>query len=199
MSRFFNNTVFALLFLVLALFGAAQADSVQRLNLPCNDVVYSPITRSLYIAVRPEAARGRANSLTPVNPINLNVGVSFPFAAQPYRLAISDDGKFVYTAVNNATVSRFDVAKRTAAPSFSTGYGVQDMKVQPGNSDVIAVSRPTDEPGIYNNGVPLTFTANRTYRHNVLEWGRQTLYIRWITHQAAMVLASSTCQLPSIP
>jgi hypothetical protein len=171
MTKPFYNVGWCVIGLLLSLCIAAQADSVLRLNVPCNDVVYSPLTQRLYITVRPDAEPKLANSITTVNPTNGTIEASFSFGAQPYRLAISDDGKVVYVALDNSTIRKFDVLKGSVVSAFFHNLNVTDLEVQPGNANVVAASNIFEEIKIFNNGAPLARTGRFSYRDNILEWG----------------------------
>jgi len=68
--------------------------------------------------------------------------------SEPARLAVLDDGKYVYAALNGATsIRRFDIQSQTAGLEFPTGVDrydgplfAEDIEVLPGNSSAVAVS-----------------------------------------------------------
>ena len=129
---------------------------IRRVNLPVNDFVYSNATQSMYLSVPSIAGVGRGNTITKINPVSGAVDSSVFIGSEPNRMAISDDGQTIYTKLDGAyAIRRFDVPTQTAGlqfvpqPLFTYIY---DMAVQPGNSQVIALSN-NEGVAIYDNGV----------------------------------------------
>ncbi len=119
-----------------------------RISLSTNDIIYDAGTQKIYASV-PSSALSGGNSITPIDPLTGEIGPAVFIGSEPGRLAISDNGQYLYVALDGvAAVRRFDIASQTAGLQFSLGsdsflrpYHVEDMEVLPGNPASIAVSR----------------------------------------------------------
>ena len=158
----------------------AQADtaSVRQLTLPTNDLVYDKNTGKIYASV-PSAAGSNGNSLTQINPITGDIGASVFIGSEPGKLALSDNGQYLYTYLEGAAaLRRFDIAAQTAGLQFNIGgstsssisssaFRANDIAVLPGSPESIAVARGSFSGGggssdvaIYDNGVQRPTTAS---------------------------------------
>ncbi|MBD0373555.1 MAG: hypothetical protein ICV60_22165, partial [Pyrinomonadaceae bacterium] len=146
------------------------ATALRRFNLATNDLVYDRNTQMIYASI-PSFAVSIGNTITQVNPRTGLLGSSTPIGDEPSKLAITDNGQYIYVGLNGATrgVRRFDVASGTAGLQFQLGggdcgpqYTAFDMEVLPGSTDSVAVSRLRGcSPSfggtvIYDNGVRRT-------------------------------------------
>ncbi len=132
----------------------AQADSssIRQLTLPVNDLVYDKHTGKIYASV-PSAAGSNGNSLTQINPVTGDIGASVFIGSEPGKLALSDNGQYLYTYLEGAAaIRRFDIAAQTAGLQFNIGgstsssisssaFRANDIAVLPGNPESIAVAR----------------------------------------------------------
>ncbi|MBL8862219.1 MAG: hypothetical protein JNK02_09415, partial [Planctomycetes bacterium] len=125
------------------------------------------------------------NSVVPIDPYSHTVGTPVFVGSQPSRIAISDNGQYLYAALEGSNaVQRVHVPTQTADltiplgsdPFFGPLYA-EDLAVQPGNPTVIAVSRKRLGVSPRHGGVavfegavqrPLT-TPDHT-GSNVIEW-----------------------------
>src|SRR6266849_1799221 len=95
---------------VLLLAGAAGADTVHPVSLATNDLVYDPGTRRIYASV-PSSAGANGNSITAIDPVTGAIGPSVFIGSEPGKLALSDDGRYLYVALDGAAaVRRFNLA-----------------------------------------------------------------------------------------
>jgi hypothetical protein len=162
--------------------GTPGPDRIQQLNIPANDLVYDRFSQKLYASVPSTAGEDRGNSITPIDPFAGAIGSSVFIGSEPARLAVSDDGKYVYAALNGATsIRRFDIQSQTAGLEFPTGVDrydgplfAEDIEVLPGNSSAVAVSlkNPWFSPrregvAVYDDGV---MRGNRVIGGNVIEF-----------------------------
>lgn len=159
----------AALALLLAAFGAAPAaaGSFRTIALPANDLVYDPAAKRIYASV-PSRAGAIGNSVVAIDPMTGRVGPALFVGGEPSRLALSDDGRSLWVALDGAAaVRQVDLAERRAGLQFSLPPGafgqprVGDMEVVPGSPRSVAISlyHPGISPGfaglaIYDNGVP---------------------------------------------
>lgn len=135
--------------------------TVRQINLPNNDIVYDAARQIIYASV-PSAAGLNGNSLAPIDPATGVVGQPIYVGSEPGKLAISDDQRYLYAALDGAgSVRRFDLATRTPGPQFYAGapFRVNALEVLPGKPESVAVvqyrlnTAPAFESlAIYDNG-----------------------------------------------
>lgn len=145
----------------------AATGQIRQVALPTNDLIYDPVTQRIYASV-PSRAGALGNSVTAIDPVSGNIGPSVFVGSEPNRLALSDDGQFLYVALDGAAaVRRLQLPSLTpglqfplGTDSFSGPFYVEDMEVLPGNPRAIAVSRrnqgfsPRHEGvAIYDDGI----------------------------------------------
>jgi hypothetical protein len=145
----------------------AAADTVRELPLPTNDIAYDPATQRIYASV-PGWVDVLGNSLTPVDPSTISLGSPVFVGSEPGRMALSDNGQYIYVGLNGSgAMRRYDVAAHAPDLLFDLGGGLAgDISVMPGNSHAVAVSRfdPGLSPSflginIYDDGVRRPVTA----------------------------------------
>ena len=135
------------LFLLLALSGT-RAQQIQSLDLFSNDLVYDAQTDRIYASV-PSTNGANGNSIGIINPHTAQLDTTIFIGSEPGKLALSDDGTYLYVALNGAAgVRRFAVPTRQAGLQFPLGsdaftglYYVEDTAVMPGKPQTITVSR----------------------------------------------------------
>src|SRR5207253_2244655 len=99
---------------------AARAD-VRSIALPTNDLVYDQRTQKLYASV-PSSAGAMGNSVAMIDPVSGKVGPFTFVGSEPGKLALSDDGKYLYVGLNGAAaVRRVDLAQQQPDLQFSLG------------------------------------------------------------------------------
>lgn len=140
----------------------------RQVALAARDLVYDRVTRRIYASV-PSRAGAIGNSVVPIDPRNGAVGTPIPVGSEPNRLALSDDGHYLYVGLDGAgAVRRVDLRAQTAGLQFSlASFPAQgtvtalDLQVVPGDPEAVAVTR-RHGPGpygiepvtIYDSGVP---------------------------------------------
>jgi hypothetical protein len=149
-----------------SLAAGARADDLRRFVLPANDMVYDSHRQRIYLSVPHNA--GLANTVTIVDPATGDVGPSIPIGPDPDRMALSDDGQFLYVATDGGeVVRRLDLRDLTVRLQFRLGshplrgpFQVEDMAVLPGQPTAIAISMrnrgsvPRHEGiAVFDNGV----------------------------------------------
>ena len=166
----------------------------QPRSLATNDLVYDPLDGMIYASV-PGTAGDLGNTLTEINPATGRVVASFFVGSEPTKLAVSDDGQYIYVGLNgSASVARFNVPNHYVDLSFSLGTGsfgpmfAEDIQVAPGNPHEVAISRefmgvsprhagvaiyvdgvqlPVTTPGFQgSNSIAFGATADRLYGYN---------------------------------
>jgi Bacterial pre-peptidase C-terminal domain len=134
------------------------------LSLQTSHMIWDPTRQKILASVPSFAGAPFANSVAIIDPVTHSVVGSIATAADPDRLALSDDGTTLWVGVDGVkSVQRVDMVTQTAGAQFSLGsdgfggFTAQDIKVAPGSQDTIAVARkePFGNRGvaIYDNGV----------------------------------------------
>jgi Bacterial Ig-like domain (group 3)/Calx-beta domain len=171
---------------------AQLANGVTRLSLPTNDLVYDQGTQKVYASI-PSSAGTFGNSLTPIDPQTGQMGTPVFIGSEPRKLALSDNGQYIYTGLEGAaSIRRFDVASQSPGLQFAVGISqfngpmyAEDMAVLPGIPNSVAVSRrnvgfsPRHEGvGVYDDGVVRSVTTPSHTGSNVIEFSSSaaTLY-----------------------
>ncbi len=156
---------------------------VRQLNLPANEVVYSPATQSLYASIPSFAGVGRGNTITKINPVSGSIDSSTFIGSEPSKLAISSDGQTLYTKLDGAgnAIRKFDILLQTPGLQFTPDSNfqlIEDIEVMPGNPNTLAIGARYNGVAIYDNGIkrPTTSTGS-LYSVNSLEFAdSSTLY-----------------------
>src|SRR5436190_5073674 len=143
----------------------AQADFVRLVPLTTNDVVYSPTTKLLYASV-PSSVGAGGNSIKTIDPTTGAVTSSVFIGSEPNRLAMAADGTTLYIGLDGAySVRKFDASTQTVGSQFALGsdsfggpFRAIDLAVAPGNSNLLAVARRTNNSSgniaAFDNGTP---------------------------------------------
>lgn len=142
---------------------------VRKVDVAANDLVVDPITQTIYVSI-PSSSLPNGNSIAPVTPLTGAVGPSVFLGSEPTKMAVSDNGQFIYALLNgSASIRRFEIATQTAGLQFSLGHDSSgspllpvDLAVQPSNPNTLAVMRQGGSSGIaiYDAGVPRSAIVN---------------------------------------
>lgn len=130
-------------------------DEIRSIFLPVWDIVYDRFSRRLFGSV----ARGfweYENSLATIDPLTGLVEGSTFLGEEPLKLGISDDGQYLYAALDaEAAVRRFHLPSRTPDIRFALDAPyVEDIEVMPGQSQTVVLSlRSTYNPGVHSAGI----------------------------------------------
>lgn len=117
---------------------------VKTISLRTNDMVYSPVTDRLYASASVTVG-GKSNGIAIINPTTAVVEATIPTSAEPHKLALADDGKTLYVALDSLkSVVRFDIPTTTLGTPFivnptASGGHIYDMKVAPGHPELLAL------------------------------------------------------------
>jgi hypothetical protein len=132
---------------VRTLVAATDTLSTRSLALAANDLVYDPLDGMIYASV-PASAGKIGNSLAEIDPVSGMLVATFSMGATPGKLAVSDDGQYVYAGLtNDPSVVRFSVPNQAVnltiplgSDSFFGPRFAEDIEVAPGNPNAVAVS-----------------------------------------------------------
>jgi hypothetical protein len=159
-------------------------DSVIKLQLSTNDLIFDPGTQKVYATV-PGSVAGIGNSLAPISPSTGVVSQPIFVGNEPTRLAISSNNQYIYAGLDGiGAVRRFDLQSQSAGLQFPLGFSsggvlvANDIEVQPGNPSLVAISlkNKVSSPGfegvaIFDNGVKLPNAAGRNTAGGIIEFG----------------------------
>jgi hypothetical protein len=117
-------------------------------NQGANDLVWDSVHQLIYLSV-PSLAAANGNTITAVDPVSGSIQLSQFGGSEPGRLAISDDGQFLYAGIDGASmVQRFMLPSLTPDINYLLGadatfgpYAAYDVEVAPGLAHTTAVSR----------------------------------------------------------
>ncbi len=165
----------------LASSGAVGAAEQRLVFLSTNDIVYDAVGHQL-LASTPAVVTGPPavpNAIMSIDPPTGAMAPIVQLPITPRKLAVSDDGQYLYADVGGA-VMRIHLFDRTAPElPFQVGGDIEDMAVQPGHPNVLAVSLK-DSLGasspkhlgvaIFDNGVKLPNTTPAGTGSNVIEF-----------------------------
>ena len=82
-------------------FTISPPPGITVLNLTANHLVWEPYSRLIYASV-PSAAGANGNTITVIDPYAGTVGASTPVGSEPDRVAVSDDGQFLYSGLDGS-------------------------------------------------------------------------------------------------
>jgi uncharacterized repeat protein (TIGR01451 family) len=118
--------------------------NILQLRLATRELVYDPF-RNLIYASLPATNQLLGNLVAIISPETGSLVGSLFAGSEPDQLALSQDGRYLYVALDGTMgVRRFDLTTQsnTEFPlSLSKLYNASDLKVQPGNPLTFAVSR----------------------------------------------------------
>ena len=141
-------------------------NDVRVLSLPTKDLVYDPVSQRLYASI-PSNAGSLANTITVIDPISGSVGPSLNVGIDPGKLAISDNGQYLYVGLDGEnSIQRVTLSTFTAGPKFVLSgrldptcntWTAGEIRVQPGNPLVVAVLKrhcgASEGVEIYDGGI----------------------------------------------
>ncbi len=155
------------LFLLLGLLATRPAAADLRLlSLPTKELIYDPLRQRIYASV-PSTGGARANSVTIINPETGEIGPSIDVGLNPGKLALSDDGRYLYVSIGFAgSVRRVDLESGkpdlqfALSPLQGAAAQARDLEVAPGNAHAVAIATADFGGGlsaasaaIYDDGV----------------------------------------------
>ena len=164
---------------------------ITPLSLAVNDLEFDRHSGKIYASV-PSRAGALGNRIVQIDPKTGALGSSIFVGSEPFYLAISDDGQYLYVGLHGAAaVRRVHLPSFTAGLQFSLGsdpnfgpFFVDDIEVVPWDPETVAVSRmkvgfsPRHEGvAVYANGVKRPDETTDHTGSNRIEFGssRSTL------------------------
>lgn len=145
-----------------------------------NDIAGDPVRQLIYASV-PSAAAKYGNSIVTIDVATGTVLGSVFVGSEPNRIAVSDDGQFLYVALDgSSSVQRLllpsmalDVRVSLGSDNFFGPNTALDLQVAPGSPHVWAVSAgsagvsPAAQKGVtvYDDATPRPVSAGRNSTH----------------------------------
>jgi hypothetical protein len=141
----------------------------KTVDLPTNDIVYDKVSHKLYASVPSAAGLDRGNTVTVIDPVTGSIGPSVYVGSEPGKLALSDDGQFLYVALNaTPVIKRLTLATMTTDLQFNgtlasptAGWVVSDVVVWPGKARTVIVGAqgggsfpPSGTVTAFDDGIP---------------------------------------------
>lgn len=170
--------------LVLGL-SVAASGGVVRVEVPANDAVYSAASGLLYVSVASRAGR-LGNTIAAIDPHTGSLVDWVVVGSEPGELALADDGSRIYVGLGGASFARsVDLPLLRAHPAFPLGTDsrtrpryVQDVAVQPGDAEVVAISLRIDAGvspvhagvAVFEGGVARSAVTREHTGSNRIEW-----------------------------
>jgi hypothetical protein len=163
-----------------------------------NDLVFDSTRQRLYAAVPQDFVSSTGTFLScssnattcgnvaVINPVTRTVVAAISTGSNPNKLALSDDGKYLYAATDTCQVVRIDLDTQAVDQNFSIGTDptaglmcAYDIAVMPGNNKGVAISRrfgsvPGSKDagvGLYQDGVLQTNASTPATSPGVIEFG----------------------------
>jgi uncharacterized repeat protein (TIGR01451 family) len=128
-------------------------DTVAELALPTTDLVWDRFSGRIFASI-PNANWLQGNSIAALNPLTGNFDPRIAMATEPAKLAVADNGQYLYAGINSDnSIQRVNLAARAADLKFPTGLNyVADMAVLPGSPHAVVVTAHTTF-AVYDDGV----------------------------------------------
>lgn len=120
-------------------------NNIRVVPLLANDLIYDPWNQTIYASISSRAGI-YGNSVVPINPETGAVGNPIAVGKDPRRMALSDDGQFLYVGLDGeGAIRRINIASQSAELRFRLDEYefllVNSISVMPGQPRSIAVSR----------------------------------------------------------
>jgi len=158
------------------------------LNLAANQIVYDSGRQLLYASVG-STDTSHPNSVAIIDPSTASVTAAISVGADPHRLALSQDGSYLYVGANGInSVQRINLASKTIEATIGLGGNslvAGDIQVMPGASKTVAVVRkaPFSSP----SAVDVAIFDDTTMRPNTTSSTRVTIDVIAFSDSGAML------------
>lgn len=124
--------------------------TLSTVNIQANDMAWDPGTQQIYLSVA-GADPAHPNTITALDPVTGQFGVSVSAGPGADRLGVSSDGSWLYAGIDkNGSVQRFtlpglasDITIPLGSGTASQPYFAVDLETAPGSPNTIAVSQAT--------------------------------------------------------
>jgi len=148
---------------------------VRQVQIETNDMVYDRVSKRIYASI-PGHVEDIGNTITVINPVTAKIEQSIPIGSEPTRMAISDDGRYLYVLLEGANaIRRLSIPNRKPELQFPKGnVGIEDMKVPPGHPNWLVVAK-------FNHGLSPRHAGDSLYIDGVErpggpQWGPNVFF-----------------------
>lgn len=125
----------------------ASASPLTVIAQPANDLVWDPVRQVIYLSI-PSTAPLHANTISVLDPVSGKITASQATGPDPFTLAISGDGHFLYAGIDGVSViQRFvlpgltpDIQIPLGSDPFNGPFFALDIQVAPGAPHTTAVT-----------------------------------------------------------
>lgn len=122
--------------------------TVQEVPVSINDLAWDAAHAKIYLATQSDSAV-HPNSIAVVNPLTADIETTVALPDEPIRLAVSNDGQFLYVAFDTTSVvQRLQLPDLTLDQTLSLGTDpdlgalyAHDLQVAPNDARLIAIAR----------------------------------------------------------
>ena len=164
----------------------AADNRVRTLAYSTQDVAVDPVRNLVYASVGSNSATS-PNSLLAIDPKQGTVVTTQTVSDQPGRMAITDDGTYLYVSFPSiGQVSRYTLPTLALDIHWSVAGGAVDLETAPGAPHTVAITNAssagqTDALSVYDDGVARPNTVTGSYpfsSYDTVAWGADasTLY-----------------------
>jgi hypothetical protein len=135
---------------------AGDTPTEDVLSLAVSDLLYDPFRAELLASTLPSDAN-YPNRILRVDPANGRLSTMLDPGSEPRKLALSDDGRYVYVAANIADIFRWDRQREVIDLRFPAQAGeISDIAVAPGRPEFVAVGTVwSSSVALFEEGVRL--------------------------------------------
>ena len=141
------------------------------LELPVNDIIYSPTDGYIYASIPGYAGSNLGNTVAAIDPVTGVIQKTIFAGSQPNRLAISSDGTQLFVGLDGAgAVAQINLTTATLTGQFTLGAGSQigssaytatSLATLPGSANSVAVFTSNGDINIFDSGVARAKDSSR--------------------------------------
>ncbi len=134
--------------------------TIRSIPLNADDIAWDPVSRRLYAGIPGSEGPGRGNTIAVIDPSTASIDRFIPVGSEPGRIAVTDDGQFLYVHLRGSgAVRRISLASLTADLQFSVGWPNNpapqfvDLSALPGAAHAVAVNAYGSRVAVYDDGI----------------------------------------------
>ncbi len=133
---------------------------ITQIDLLSRDLIYDPTRDKIYASV-PSSAGSSGNSIVSIDVKTAALGVPIYAGNEPNKLALSDDGQYLYVGLDgDGAIRRVNLNTQTAEIQFTLGssslcgkFTAQDMLVLKDNPNAVVVTRRNTDCIPHHEGI----------------------------------------------
>jgi len=163
---------------------------IRMLDLPTRDIAWDA-ARGVIYASTPSSAGDAGDAIAVIDPVIGTIKALVPLGVEPSKLALSDDGQYLYVGFNSAAlVKRYILPSLTedlviplgAAPNLGP-YFPMDLQVAPGHPRTLAVTLgprnllSSENVRVYDDATPRPKQLGSQLSASSLQWSPDATWI----------------------